>query len=224
MQYLLVYVYEGCDPVNQLYYYDLSSFTTDMCSLKKRGHTLVLEKLITDFSAEYNLVASDGTIFTFHTNKNAPRYKLVRVNLNNPNVWYDVIPESDTEVLESVHCFNVNQLVVCYLRDVKHVLQLRDLESGNLLHCLPTEIGSIYNISGERKDKEFFFSFTSFLTPAIVYRCDLEATTPVIDVFRESIVRGFDKSMFKTEQVGFIVICGLVVRVEKSYNQAGSES
>ena len=189
--------------MNQLYYYDLSSLASGMLDRRCVNCPLKLEKLVTDMDAEYNLVANDGTIFTFHTNKNAPRYKVVRVDLNNPDVWSDVIPESESDVLETVHCANEKQLVVCYLRDVKYVLQVRDLESGVLLHSLPTDIGSIYNISGERKDKQFFFSYTSFLTPAIVYRCDLEPSTPSIEVFRESTVKDFDRTMFETQQVCF---------------------
>lgn len=200
-KYLVMCITEGCDPVNRLYYCDLSSISNGLLGFKGGNDLLPLEKLVDNFDAQYELVANDGTSFTFRTNRKAPRYKLVRVNLENPDVWSDVIQESDVDVLESVHCVNERQLIVCYLSDVKYVLQLRDLETGNLMQQLPLDIGSIYSVSGRREDKEVFFSFTSFLTPGIIYRCDLEAETPVLEVFRESVVKDFDRTAFETSQV-----------------------
>lgn len=104
--------------------------------------------------------------------KNAPRYKLVRVDLLQPEACSDVIGESEKDVLESACCVNGNQLLLSYLSDVKYVLQIRDLQSGNLLHNMPIDIGSVSGISGRRKDKEIFIGFTSFLTPGIIYRCN----------------------------------------------------
>jgi prolyl oligopeptidase len=49
-------------------------------------------KLIDNFDAQYQVVANDGDEFTFLTNKSAPRNKLVRVNIKNPELWTDVLP------------------------------------------------------------------------------------------------------------------------------------
>lgn len=200
-KYLVMCIQEGCDPVNMLYYCDLSALPEGLQGFKGTCNLLPFQKLVNNFEAQYEMVANDGTLFTFRTNKKAPRYKLVRVDLDNAEVWYDVIPETDKDVLESVHCVNGRQLIVCYLSDVKYVIQLRELETGNLLQQLPLDIGSIYGVSGRRKDKEVFFNFTSFLTPGIIYRCELDVTTPELEVFRESVVKGFDRTEFETSQV-----------------------
>jgi prolyl oligopeptidase len=161
---------------------------------------LPFQKLIDNFEARYDLVANDGALFTFRTNKNAPRYKLVRVDFMQPEAWSDVVGESEKDVLESACCVNGNQLLLSYLSDVKYVLQIRDLQSGNLLHNLPIDIGSVSGISGRRKDKEIFIGFTSFLTPGIIYRCNLDVEKPEFVVFRETVVPGFDRTEFEAKQ------------------------
>ncbi|GLJ05864.1 hypothetical protein SUGI_0026870 [Cryptomeria japonica] len=101
-KYILLYITEGCDPVNRLYYCDLDTLPQGIESFKGKKEMLPFQKLIDNFEAEYALVANDDTEFTFQTNKNAPRYKLVRVDLRYPESWSDVVPESDKDVLESV--------------------------------------------------------------------------------------------------------------------------
>ena len=89
----------------------------------------------------------------------------------------------------------------------------------------PLEMGSITGYSGRRKDTEMFYSFVSFLTPGIIYRCDMtkeELSPTVSDIvhtptepcasdfvclfvhlqeFRRIEVKGFDASLFQTTQV-----------------------
>ncbi|KAL2613528.1 hypothetical protein R1flu_025220 [Riccia fluitans] len=200
-KYLLLTIEEGCDPVNRLYYCDLSSLAAGLEGFRGTESLLPFVKLVDNFDAQYSYVANDGGVFTFITNKDAPRYKVTRVNLENPTVWNDVIPEAQSDVLSSATCVNEQQLIVCYLSDVKHVLQMRDLLTGDLLYQLPLEIGSVTKVSGRRQDKEIFFGFTSFLNPGTVYRCNLAAVEPVPEVFRETVVKGFDRDAFETKQV-----------------------
>lgn len=56
-------------------------------------------------------------------------------------------------------------MVLCYLHDVKNTLQLHDLATGALLKTFPLEVGSIVGYSGQKKDTEIFYQFTSFLSP-----------------------------------------------------------
>ena len=183
MESVLLYITEGCDPVNGLFYCDLSALPQSIEGFKGREEMLPFKKLIDNFEAEYTLVANDCALFTLQTNKNAPRYKLVRVDFMQPDTWSDVVGESEKDALQSACCVNGDQLLLSYLSDVKYVLQIRDLQSGNLLHNLPIDIGSVSGIAGRRKDKEIFICFTSFLTPGIIYRCNLDAKKEEFVVF-----------------------------------------
>jgi prolyl oligopeptidase len=205
MQYVVLSITEGCDPVNRLYYCDLTSLPEGLRGIRGEQSMLPFKKLVDNFEAQYNLVSNDGPVFTFLTNKDAPKYKVIRVDLNNPGSWSDVIPESNTDVLTSVKCVNEKQLLLCYLNDVKHVLQIHDLETGDFQWRLPLEIGTVADCSGSRKQSEIFFTFTSFLTPGTVYRCDLSDSKPEVKILREAGPANFDRSMFETEQVYFLI-------------------
>ncbi|XP_052108838.1 uncharacterized protein LOC107460241 [Arachis duranensis] len=200
-KYVLLYISEGCDPVNKLYYFDMSELPNGMESFRNKSTLLPFVKLIDNFDAQYHDIANDGTLFTFLTNKDAPKYKLVRVDLREPTVWSEVLQESENDVLESACAVNGNQLIVSYLSDVKYILQVRDLETGLLLHQLPIDIGTVDEVSARRKDSVVFISFTSFLMPRIIYQCDLRTNIPDMKIFREIVVPGFDRSEFQVKQV-----------------------
>jgi len=201
LQYLLLYIGEGCDPVNKVYYCDMSAFSDGLEGFKGGKSLLPFTKLIDNFDARYHEIANDGTSFTFLTNKDAPKYKIVRVDLKEPSSWIDVIPESEKDVLESAYAVDGDKMIVSYLSDVKHVLQIRDLKTGSLLHQLPIDIGSVTGISAQRKDSTVFIEFTSFLTPRIIYQCNLDTGVPDLKIFREISVPGFDRTEFHVDQV-----------------------
>ncbi|KAK8944369.1 hypothetical protein KSP39_PZI007750 [Platanthera zijinensis] len=200
-KYVTLTITEGCDPVNKLYYCDLSTLSGGLADFKGCQDILPFIKLVDNFEAQYEVVANDDTEFTFLTNKEAPRYKLVRVDLSKPEIWTDVLVEDQRDVLESVYAVNGDQLLVCYLSDVKHILQIRDLQTGLFLHDLPIEMGTVTGISGKRKDAEIFIGFTSFLTPGVIYKCNLSSEAPEMKVFRDVSVPDFDKDDFQVKQV-----------------------
>lgn len=179
----------------------MSALPNGLEGLRERNELLPVIKLIDTFDAQYHVVANDDTVFTFLTNKDAPKYKLVRVDLKESTVWTDVIKEAEKDVLESASAVNGNQLIVSYLSDVKYVLQIRDLKSGSLVHQLPIDIGSVHGISARRKDSTVFIGFTSFVTPGVIYQCNLDKEIPDMKVFREITVPGFDRSDFHVDQV-----------------------
>lgn len=201
MQYVLLYIFENCDPVNKVYYCDLSLLPKGLEGYKGSNEFLPFVKLVDKFDASYHYVANDETIFTFLTNQDAPRNKLVRVDLKEPSSWTVVLQEDNKDVLESASAVNGNHLVVSYLSDVKNVLQMRDLRTGDLLHHLPLDIGTVSEISSRRKDRMIFVRFTNFLVPGIIYMCNLEGEVPVMRIFREIVIPGFDRTEFEANQV-----------------------
>ncbi|WOH06644.1 hypothetical protein DCAR_0626072 [Daucus carota subsp. sativus] len=199
-KYVLLYIYENCDPVNKFYYCNLFNLPNGLQGQKGRD-LLPFVKLVDKFEASYQYIANDDTEFTFLTNKDAQKYRLIRLDLEEPSIVIEVLQETENDVLESVDAVNDNQMIVTYLSDVKHVLQLRDLRTGSLLHHLPIDIGTVYNVSARRKDNSLFIGFTSFLTPGVVYHCNLESGTPDLRIFREILVSKFDRTEFQVNQV-----------------------
>ena len=74
---------------------------------------------------------SSGTVFTFKTNLKAPHYKLITIDMADPQYEKkDLVPESPTDVLNWALCVSKNKLVLNYLQDVKAALFLHDLATG----------------------------------------------------------------------------------------------
>lgn len=58
-------------------------------------------KLIDNFDAEYEYVTNEGTLFTFKTNLDAPRYRLININFDSPKQtnWKELVPQHDKDVI-----------------------------------------------------------------------------------------------------------------------------
>ncbi|XP_041360625.1 prolyl endopeptidase-like [Gigantopelta aegis] len=196
-RYLILSIRESCKPVNQLFYVDLESLPKGINGL------LSYVTVVDNFDAEYEYIANNGTVFTFKTNLDAPLYKLITIDFADPDKskWKTVVPEDKTSVLEWAAVVNDNKLILCYLKDVKNELFVHDLVTGERKSQLRLDVGSVVGYSGKRKHKEIFYKFMSFLTPGIIYRCDMTSDTYESKVFREIHVKDFDIGQFETKQV-----------------------
>ena len=56
-------------------------------------------------------------------------------------------------------------LFVCFLHDVKNVLKMYLLSSGEELRTFALDVGSVVGFTGRKRDSEIFYYFTSFLSP-----------------------------------------------------------
>ena len=81
--YLLITTSTGCEPTNKLAYVALDELPREndaidfaIFDLRKDGNKpLPIVKLVDNFDASYDCVANEGSVFTFHSNLGAPRYK-----------------------------------------------------------------------------------------------------------------------------------------------------
>lgn len=62
-------------------------------------------------------------------------------------------------------CVNQHHLLVNYVHDVKDILQVYELSTGQLVRDLPLDVGTVAGVSCKKKHSEFFYKFTSFTTP-----------------------------------------------------------
>lgn len=68
-------------------------------------------------------------------------------------------------------CTYSSFLFVCFLHDVKNVLKMYRLSSGEELRTFPLDVGSVVGFTGRKRDSEIFYYFTSFLSPGISCLC-----------------------------------------------------
>jgi prolyl oligopeptidase len=182
--YLIISVWRGTDPKNLLFYKDL------------RDPNLPVVELIREFEAEYSFVGNDGSRFWLLTDLNAPRRRLVAIDLDNPGQVQEVIPEAE-ETLQGVSLIN-NQFVAFYLKDAHTQIKTFALD-GTYLGEIPLPgLGSASGFGGKRYDTETFYTFTSFTTPPTIYRYDF--TTGRSTLFRQPQV-DFDPQAYEVQQV-----------------------
>jgi len=96
------------------------------------------------------------------TNYKAPKYKLVKINVNSMDIgnWRDILPERK-DVLMGCAIVN-NRIIANYIVDAKSQAEVYTLDGTKVADIeLPT-LGTISGVSGEINDSIAFYSFSSF--------------------------------------------------------------
>src|SRR5213595_1118661 len=190
-RYAVLHVWLGTDRRNRVYYLDL----------KEPRHPKItgeVVRLLDDFDASYAFVGNDGPVFYFLTDLDAPRKRVIAIDTGHPERgrWRELIPQGQ-DVLEGVQIIH-DTFVANYMHDASSRLRLFALDGRMLKDLeLPT-LGSIGSISGERKDDEMFYAFTSFLYPTTIFRYDFKSGAT--SVFKAPTI-DFDPSRYETKQV-----------------------
>lgn len=190
-RYLILRIGEGTDPRNRIYYRYLDS-GTDFNS----GTDFT--PLLDNFDARYQLLGNTDDTFYFLTNKDAPRGRIIAIDLNNPHIsaWEDLVPEQEEVVADARYVGG--HFIVVGMKDAHHHIQIYSAE-GDLVDRvgMPT-VGTIIEINDKPKQQEFFFAFQSFLYPPTIFHYDLNRRQASIK-WRPAI--NFDTPQYETKQV-----------------------
>ncbi len=129
--------------------------------------------LIGGFENQYRFVGNDGPTFYFVTDLEAPKKRLVAIDVRRPErgSWREILPESK-DSLSGVSLVG-NLLVARYLEDAKTRVKIFTLAGGHVRDVELPAIGSAVGFDGRRTDTETFYTFSSFATPPSIYRYDL---------------------------------------------------
>jgi prolyl oligopeptidase len=154
--------------------------------------------LVGDFEADYTFIDNDGPIFWFKTDVNAPRGRVIAIDTRKPQRehWVELIPQA-RETLVTVD--NVgNRFFVTYLKDAYSVVRMFDESGRHVSDVALPGIGTAAGFDGKRREQETFYEFTSFNTPAAIYRYDL--ATGRSKLWRQPALK-FDPRQYVTTQV-----------------------
>ena len=185
-RYLIVNVWQGTERKNLVFYKDL-----------QKENSQVVE-LISEFEASYSFIDNDRDTFWFSTDFNAPKSRVIAIDLKNPSKenWQEIIPEAE-ETIENVSLVH-NKFIVNYLKDARSLIKFFSLDGTASRELELPDIGSVRGFNGKRTDKETFYSFTSFTTPTTIYRYNLE--TNKNEIFRQPKV-DFNPADYEVKQV-----------------------
>ena len=143
------------------------------------------------------LAGSVGDELTFVTNRDAPLYRVVAVNVAAPGEakLRELVPQA-ASTIESASLVG-GTLVVSYLEDAKSVVRTFTPDGKPKGQVALPGIGSSYGFAGRADEGETFYGFTSFNAPPTIYRYD--AATGVSAVFKRPKVP-FDAAAYQVTQ------------------------
>ena len=193
-EYLVIGVWQGTDPKNRVYIKDISPKGNTDAQL---GDGKVI-KLLDERDASYEYVGNDGSVFYFNTNLDAPKGRVIAIDLNKPerSNWKELIPQSDA-TLTSVSMVG-DFFFANYLRDAKTEISVHDLSGKQVRTVALPGIGTAGGFGGKRTDTETFYSFAGFTSPNRIFRYDVK--TGESSLFKAANV-DFNPDDFTTEQV-----------------------
>lgn len=158
-------------------------------------------KLWDDPKDEISFGGNIGTRFYFTTNHDAPRGRVVYMDLDAPEVMNEIIPQSDAVIAADSGGATIcaNRLVVGSLKDVTSRINIYTLDGQHEREVQLPSLGTIYFYQFDTQDsKDFYIQFQSFAHPPTTYRVDVAsgALTP----FRPPVL-DFDPSGIEVNQV-----------------------
>jgi prolyl oligopeptidase len=150
-----------------------------------------------DMSSVDNVLYSAGDKVWLQTNWNSPNKRIVSTTIQNPTRenWVDVIPEAKNVLNAGT---GGGYIFANYLVDAKSEVHQFDLDGKLVRKVELPGIGSVGGFGAKMKDKELYYSFTSFTDPATIYKYDPESGKS--DLFVRPQVK-FNPDEYETKQV-----------------------
>lgn len=190
-KYAMIYASDNTTVNDAVFYKDLS-----------KPDAPVVE-LLNKFDQQYSFIDNIGTTFYFRTDLNAPRFRVVSVDitqckdgvLTNPK---EIIPQA-AESLQGVSLVG-GKLFAQYLKDAQSVVKIYSTDGKSLGDVKFPGSGTVAGFGGKNSDTETFYSFTNYTTPTMVYRYDV-TTGKSEEFFRPKV--DFDPAQYETHQAFF---------------------
>jgi len=186
--YLVIHVWKGTEPKNRIFYKSLTV-----------PESPVVE-LLTKADAEYSYVGNQGTTFWFRTDLDAPRGRLVAIDIATFNQskpeFKELIPES-SDTLLAVNATG-GAFFVSYLKDAFTRVSRHKLDGSIENQVELPGIGTASGFGGKMSAGDTYYSYTSFNTPSTIYKYEIGSAKT--STFFKPAVK-FDPDDYKTEQV-----------------------
>jgi len=191
-RFLVITVRLGTDPKKSIIVHDLAP-------REARGRKAMhFAEVLPDFQASYDFVGNDGDKLLFRTDDNAPRGRIIAIDMRNRarKHWEERVGQQEA-TLRGASIVG-GRLVLSYLDKATSKLSVHALSGKHERDVKLPGLGSASGIVGEEEHDEGFFSFTSFATPGSVYQVNV--ATGEVSAFKQPKV-AFDPDAFTVSQV-----------------------
>jgi prolyl oligopeptidase len=162
-RYLVISIEVGTDPRQRILVRDLAE-----------PYAMPVE-LIDKFDHEYVFVGNDGPVLFFKTDLDAPRCRLVAIDLRTPKPadWREIVPQTEA-TLTQVSLVG-DRFIACYLKDVASRAKVFSIDGQFVRDVDLPGIGGTVGFGGKRTDTETFYGFFSIATPPSIYHYDIRS-------------------------------------------------
>ncbi|MCV2351562.1 prolyl oligopeptidase family serine peptidase [Paucibacter sp. Y2R2-4] len=149
------------------------------------------------FDAQYVPVALNGNSLIIKTDKDAPRGRLIAVDLkaSGKEAWKTLVAEGG-DAMTGASVVG-GRLLLSYLRDASTVVRVHGLDGRALSEVKLPGVGTASGFAGRASDKETFFNYTSLTTPSSIYRLDVASNK--VELFKRPQT-AFDADQFETQR------------------------
>ena len=149
-------------------------------------------------TASYKPLGVTNGTFYLLTDRDAPNRKVVAARLDQPDPahWKTVVPETK-DAIQTARLI-AGRIAVNVLVDVVGEVRLYELDGTSVGRITTPAVGSVTGPFGRYGRPEIFYTFTSPLYPATVFRFDV--TTGTSTPFEAPTVT-FDRTLYTTERV-----------------------
>ena len=156
--------------------------------------------LFEGYSNKSTVVHNIGDKFLVLTDIDAPNYRLVEVDINNPSPanWKEIIPESEN-LLQSCTTGG-GKLFANYLEKATDRIYQMEYDGSDKKEIKLPGVGSANAPAGREKHKTLFYSFTSFLYPPSIFKYDVE--TGASSLFQQTKLK-FNPDEYVEKQVSY---------------------
>lgn len=184
-RFLIIYASAGTSG-NAVYYQDLKTPDSK------------IDLLIKGFEHNHSVIDNVGDKLLVNTDLGAENKQVVLVDPKNPDSknWEKIIPESKL-ALEGIGTGG-GFLWATYLKDASTSIIQFDLTGKKIGEVKLPAIGTVGGFGGYKEDKEFFYTFSNFTTPGIIYRYNVDKAESVL--YKKSELK-FDTDDYETKQV-----------------------
>jgi prolyl oligopeptidase len=178
----------GTDSRNELQVIDLSH----------RAHTGWQSRpLIAGFDNDWSVIDTIGSTLYLRTNKDAPTYRVVKVDLAAKTPKFETVIPARKEPIAGASIVG-DRLIVSYLKDAASRAEVFTLDGKPSRIIALNGLGTAAGFGGKPGDPETFYTYASFNQPGAIYRLDLTTgenmpfATPELD---------FDPQDYAVDQV-----------------------
>ena len=128
--------------------------------------------LVGGFKDAWYPIETIGTTAWFLTNADAPRYRIVKVDLSADKPQWQTVVAERAEPIDGASIVG-DRLIVSYLKDAASQAVVFSLDGKPGQKIGLNGLGSAGGFGGRPGDPETFYSYSSFNRPTTIYRLDL---------------------------------------------------